>query len=495
MLGVLQTPPGYSDQKPLQWVEPGHVTIRPKKKKKKECRLPTSAIREGKPEKLAPIISNEPFTAPEVSRDACLPEILGEGGCSWPVSEELQLDPEESELSKSQLANALAQEDKPAWWRDSETKQQVDPIEPLAVEAGAGCGVGERIMCIGNKDQIKEVVERGQHWEAALLLQSNQRPLAKIRRLLQIMEMNRLPSYDFLSDETHDVVQAINYYNRLKIYHYRGLAIRALNENVARKETRSSDQTIASILMFMAMEVHSSTDVDWRSHADVIFVLIVTFSNSLGPAAHQISITEPLEQHIEEVEKVYSLILPYTLCPSTLFIEIIRINRLRQELSLMPIMKTHQHAEDAGSILSRIGSFVPREWAQSRAQEGDWQLIASIWQSAVALYCIMSLQAFDILPCTRELDTMRIRHRDRLLKDLKAATPLKQLKKISTFPLCVLGDEAGYHVQQSTQIWIERHLEEHARLLGSNSPLKAREVLRRYWRRKKPGWNECFDEP
>lgn len=44
--------------------------------------------------------------------------------------------------------------------------------------------------------------------------------------------------------------------NRLKIYHYRGLAIRALNENVARKETRSSDQTIASILMFLAMEVY-----------------------------------------------------------------------------------------------------------------------------------------------------------------------------------------------------------------------------------------------
>ena len=107
----------------------------------------------------------------------------------------------------------------------------------------------------------------------------------------------------------------------------------------------------------------------------------------------------------------------------------------------------------------------------------------------------MSLQAVGILPRTTEMDVMRMRHRDRLLKDLKAATPLKQLKKISTFPLCVLGVEAGYHVQQSTQIWIERHLEEHARLLGSNSPLKAREVLRRYWRRKKPGWNECFDEP
>jgi hypothetical protein len=44
---------------------------------------------------------------------------------------------------------------------------------------------------------------------------------------------------------------------RLKIYNYRGLAIRALNESIARKETRSSDLTITSILMFMAMEVMS----------------------------------------------------------------------------------------------------------------------------------------------------------------------------------------------------------------------------------------------
>lgn len=221
---------------------------------------------------------------------------------------------------------------------------------------------------------------------------------------------------------------------------------------------------------------------------------IVTFSNSLGPASHQISITEPLEQHIEEVEKLYSLILPYTLCPSTLFIDIIRINRLRKQLSRSSIVDPHQYAQYAQSILSRIESFVPREWAQSKDQVDGWQLIGSIWQSAIALYCIMSLQAVDIFPSTTEMDIMRMRHRDRLLEDLKAATRLKQLKKISTFPLCVLGVEAGYHVQQSTQIWIERHLEEHARLLGSNSPLKAREVLRRYWRRKKPGWNECFDE-
>jgi len=202
--------PGYNDQKPLQWVKPGHVTIRPKKKKK-ESRPATSAIRAGDSERLARIISNGPAATPGVTKETGLLELLGQGGCSLLVSEELQLTPEEIELSKSQFANLLVEEDKPAWWRNPGIENQVDTIELIAAEAGAGCGVGERIMCIGNKDQIKEVVERGQHWEAALLLQSNKRPLEKIQRLLQIMEMNRLPSYDFLSDETHDVVQAINY--------------------------------------------------------------------------------------------------------------------------------------------------------------------------------------------------------------------------------------------------------------------------------------------
>jgi len=45
--------------------------------------------------------------------------------------------------------------------------------------------------------------------------------------------------------------------NRMKLYKYRDLAIQALNESIARRETRSSDLTITSILIFMAMEVLS----------------------------------------------------------------------------------------------------------------------------------------------------------------------------------------------------------------------------------------------
>lgn len=202
-----------------------------------------------------------------------------------------------------------------------------------------------------------------------------------------------------------------------------------------------------------------------------------------------------LEQHIKEVEKVYSLIFPYTLCPATLFTDIIRINRLRQEVALSSFANQHQHTLNAQSILARIEGFIPGDWAQAGENQDDWQLIGSIYQSAIALYCIMSLQASAALPASTEIDNMRTNHAKHTLEKMKAAIHFKQLKKIAMFPLCVLGVEAGYHDQQCTRLWIERQLEEHARLLGTSSPLKARAVLRRYWRRKRPGWNECFDEP
>lgn len=45
--------------------------------------------------------------------------------------------------------------------------------------------------------------------------------------------------------------------NRSKIYHHRGAAIRALSQYVGKDKTRCNDLTIASILMFMSMEVSS----------------------------------------------------------------------------------------------------------------------------------------------------------------------------------------------------------------------------------------------
>lgn len=190
---------------------------------------------------------------------------------------------------------------------------------------------------------------------------------------------------------------------------------------------------------------------------------------------------------------MYSLVFPYVLCPPTLFIEVIRINRLRQNIVGSPFEDLDQHVLEAHDILARVEAFSPDDWAQPGEHHSDWQLIGSIYQSTVALYCTMSLQALGALPTSLEMNTMRTVHGERLFENLKAAAPSRHLVKYALFPLAVLGVEAGYHDQQSTKRWIEKRLVDHSRLLGTSSPLKARAVLRRYWMRGEAGWDECFD--
>ncbi|KAF1925762.1 uncharacterized protein M421DRAFT_69063 [Didymella exigua CBS 183.55] len=578
--------PGYDEQKPLQWVEPGRVTSR---RRKKDTTPKVYTIGPKGARFAAPTIASLPAEKSSKSDSSVLTTQDVGLTFKWElpqhsrqyILEEPRVTAEAVELYKSQLATLLVHEEKAAWWHSMTAEEQTEHITMMAAEAAAGVGVGQQIMRIGSQKAIRAVVERGHAWEAAMLLQSDKDPLEKLKRLLWIMEMNQLPSYEHLSNETSEVVQAVNYFNvriypdvketdslvpnpavihfpvwalhilppamhhtlvclglnhyihslpegsnralvvgnRSKVYKYRGLAIRALSENVARETTCSSDLTISSILMFMAMEVQNSSAGDWRLHAHgmkrlidmrggfssllrsaphltsamVIFTVIVTFSNTLGLAADQISITEPIEQHIEEVEKYYSLIFPYLLCPPTLFIEIIRINRLRWEVTNAPFDNPYQHTLDAHDILARVEAFEPGDWAQPGENHEDWQLIGSIYQSAIALYCTMSLQAVGTLPDSLEMVTMRTIHAERLFEDLKTSARSRHLRKFSLFPLCVLGVEAGFHDQPSTRTWIERRLDDHSRLLGTSSPLKARAVLRRYWQRKKAGWDECFD--
>jgi hypothetical protein len=192
---------------------------------------------------------------------------------------------------------------------------------------------------------------------------------------------------------------------------------------------------------------------------------------------------------------VYSLIFPYILCPPTLFIEIIRISHLRQTVNSSPFDNSSQNSLEAQDILARIGVFVPEDWAQPGEHQDEWLLLGSIYQSAIALYCIMSLESIAAFPSTLEVDTMRTMYGAQLFESLKLSAQSKRLRKFLLFPLCVLGVETGYRHDQSIRYWIERRLEDHSRLLGTSSPLKARAVLQRYWQKNKPGWDECFDQP
>jgi hypothetical protein len=324
--------PGYDEQKPVRWLKPGEVTVRPRKKNSPPK---VYAIRRRDPEPIAPVTPGVSLASSGGFSKTGVPEAEKQEvylTVKWPIVEEPEVTLEAIELYKSQLATLLVHDGNAAWWHNLTSEEQTEHILSMATEAAACSGVGERIMRIGNQEMIKDVVERGQYWEAAMLLKSNRDPLARLQRLLRVMEMNKLPSYDYLSNETFEVVQAVSYgmcarpailfvltsqvntaiipdlkrtdslapnpaviqfpvwalhvlppamhyttvclslnhyinslppgsdraiiaSKRMKIYKYRGLAIQALNESIACAETRSSDLTINSILMFMATEV------------------------------------------------------------------------------------------------------------------------------------------------------------------------------------------------------------------------------------------------
>ncbi|KAF1938743.1 hypothetical protein EJ02DRAFT_409887 [Clathrospora elynae] len=431
------------------------------------------------------------------------------------------------------------------------------------------------------------VVSKGLHTEAAEILRSKRDPLKRLERLLGFMYQHDLPPYD-LSSETCAVVQAVQYYNlrihpkykasgelapnpaivtfplhtlyllppaihhtvvcislnhyihnlpldanravittnRSKVYYHRGAAIQALSRYVGQEKTRCSDLTIASIIIFMCLELQTPIFPDWRSHAKglqrlldlrggvkkvtseaphmtsslVLYVLIVTLGNACSPSWDQIEISGTFDRTVDDVTELYSLIFPYILCPLRLFSEIICTNHLRLKAStaLFPCDVDAAHTLEGFDVLARIEAFSPGDWAQPGTSLGtfydEWLLLGTIYQAAVAIYTTMSLQSLVVLPSTLVMDAMRSAHGDGLLSDLGTALKYPRVARFMLWPLVVAGVEAAYR-GEATRNWIEAMLCDLSRLLGTSSPLKARAVLRHYWLKGVPGWDECFDRP
>lgn len=152
------------------------------------------------------------------------------------------------------------------------------------------------------------------------------------------------------------------------------------------------------------------------------------------------------------------------------------------------------HTLEAHDLLSRIESFSPEDWAQPGEHYDDWLLIGTIYQSAIAIYCTMAFQSLTLFPSTIEMNSMRSIHGDRLLDGLRRGMKTPRLINFMMWPLTVAGVEAGFR-DERTRYWIGVQLMELSRHLGTSGPLKSHAVLKRYWQKEEPGWDECFDKP
>lgn len=227
-----------------------------------------------------------------------------------------------------------------------------------------------------------------------------------------------------------------------------------------------------------------------------VFTRIIVFANGTSPAAAQCMINPSLEQHLADITEMYAELFPHCLCPPSLYQETVRINYIRHEAShlLREMGDTTELSLKAEELLSRIEAFSPRDWAQPGANFEDWLTIGTLFKSCTAVYCIMSLQSLTIMPNTIGMNEVLVAHGDSLLLHLKAAFASKRLRRFLGWPLVVAGVEAANR-GPGARAWIEEALDELSRFTGTNSPLRLRATLRRYWQKEEPGWEECCNQP
>lgn len=563
---------GYGEEKPLQWVPVGKITAR---RSKNSSTLPSTALL---PPSKGSTLGRVAHVPPNQPIDG------GSVNLNGPSSPTPPCEDENEDLAFWQSAFGVVL---PTQDDDSQhlTKEQHDTVIcSLAPIHARILKDIDRMFRAGSRARIEDIVARGLHDKAAKLLHTQRQPVKILEHLLIFMRSEKLPYYDFLSDETTQVVQAVHYYNsrihpdvlasgelapnpamtmfplqalhvlpptvhhtfvcmsvnhfihslpvgadkqiavanRLKLYHHRGAAIRSLNYYISQDRTRCSDVTIASILMFMSVDLQSPLHTDWRSHALamqyvvnlrggfknllkqapflaptlVTHILIITMANTCSPASDQVQpgIASD-DMTIAEYTDLYNHIFPYTLCPPELFTAVLQINDLRAKTSISITSldaRDFSLALEAHNLLNSITSFVPEAWAQPGTYYDEFLTIGTIYQAATVIYCIMALQSLTLLSPSPSLNSTRSSHGERLLANLQRGLQSPRLAKFLAWPLVVAGVEAGYR-GAGARNWIDVLLGDLSRSLGTNSPLKARTILRRYWRKDVPGWEACFD--
>ena len=195
------------------------------------------------------------------------------------------------------------------------------------------------------------------------------------------------------------------------------------------------------------------------------------------------------------LEQYGDTISPFQMCPLPLFAEIIKINHLRMRAMEHASTEARDISQEGYKILSRIHGFSPEELAQSKpASKEDWILLGSIYQAAVALYCISSLQSLAAFPATSSLRARCAAHGLVLQELLNEALSSPRIKRFMLWPLVVLGVEA-VHSDASMRAFVEKQLPEMSRHIGTYVPLMAKSVLESFWASGETHWDACFDRP
>lgn len=181
--------PGYDEQKPLQWIQPGKVTSR-KRKKDSPPKIYTVPVREqlkrDTQEKEPEPIEIPPTISPPLS------------------------DPIFEQVQNQSFYHGWKSSREDEWGYLAEDYDEKVSRE-IAMKAASTGGILDQIYSVGGRDRIEYIVANRLHDEASVMLPLERNALKRLERLLHILNMYDVPNYTYLNNETSDVVQAVQY--------------------------------------------------------------------------------------------------------------------------------------------------------------------------------------------------------------------------------------------------------------------------------------------
>ncbi|KAK8062878.1 hypothetical protein PG997_014975 [Apiospora hydei] len=307
-----------------------------------------------------------------------------------------------------------------------------------------------------------------------------------------------------------------------RFFHYRGIAIRSLSEQLAEENHQRSDAMLAGVMTVLLLEIHHGVSQNWRMHLEGMHQLVAlrggfetlaasehleqfvhclwhlaVMGNTTCPATSMESTDTHLETLGFVMSKYSGWASPFGFCPPQLMSEVVRINHLRWSTATSEALSSLDLWRDAHEILSRIYDFVPEEWAASKSlSQPKWTLVGNIFFASVALYCISSLQSISEPPIEIATPAQRATHVQFLHLCLVEAADTPSLRNCMLWPLVVLGAEAASCDNRAEmRTFVTEQLEMLSRQSGTFVPLTAKRVLEAYWRSGQTAWDACFDRP
>ncbi|KYK61146.1 hypothetical protein DCS_02287 [Drechmeria coniospora] len=535
--------PGYGDQKPLTWLAPGKVSARPRRPR---------TDNKAPPPKSAPAIRLKSESKSPTPMRASFPSAGHRGnGRIVPIMAPADADVDEVECNT--LAVVVRRE-------------HHDNVARRRCQAGGGV---PRFL----RDDLSDIAEAAVYYNAQVypsLLANQLAPspfigpicgidlappsmrhalisMALGHRILQLPPEHRidgrpagmLPATGAISDPLPGPITGPAGKLWWRLHNHLGTAIQMLNDELAREGSQTTALTIVSVFVLLAADLFQSSSPQWRSHSigfstlvrlrggmdrlindpeegDMLrpsmltFVIMSVMANTTSPSYDQPTASSHMETMDSIANLYYTAMYPHLPCPSELFLEIIRVNGLRQELSVSLLDPTTGGATSAiRERLRSILSFSPDCWADFQSETAPlstWLLIARAFHSATILFADSALNnPLPLSACVEDDatpsppgspakagDSIRSHHRARLFDLVEKGFAADNTKYCVVWPAIVAGFEAAKGTEAERDM-VRAGLTDLCREAGATTML-AREVLSRFWKSGRSTWDECFDK-